>query len=86
MLTKEQAQTALQVYIPNRSIEFYVEYENYFIFLGIDDDDEQEGQFDPFYSVSKITGRPAEFAADAPGVRVKLTTLWAALNGFDLPT
>jgi hypothetical protein len=86
MLTKEQAEAALRVYIPNREIEFYVEYDNNYIFLGFDDNDEQEGQFDPFYSVSKITGRASEFAADAPGVRVKLTALWAARNGIDLPT
>lgn len=53
--------------IPNGKIKKCVEYGNLFVFQ-IFTDDELEGDFDPFYSVDRVTSEFKGFPMLQPGV------------------
>lgn len=52
--------------IPDGDIQGSIEYNNLYVFM-VFTPDEEEGQFDPFYSVNKETGEFSDFSVITDG-------------------
>lgn len=85
MLSKDDALAKVQSAFPDRRIEFFLDYQNLYLVEVFNDADIEEGEYDPFYSISKDTGEIQEFSVIRPGLRVHLTALWAKEHGLVLP-
>lgn len=76
MLTQIQALALVKSKFPDSRVLFFLEYRNLFLFQVFDDQDEEEGEFDPYYSVNPQTREIKEFSVMTDANRVELTQLY----------
>lgn len=61
MLSKSQAQTNLENFYPDATIKAWTEHKDLFLFR-IEHPDPEEKDWDPFFSVDKVTGEVRDFS------------------------
>jgi hypothetical protein len=75
MLNVKQAIDIIKKHIPNGRIISNIEYKNLYVFKVFTSDD-LEGEFDPFYSVDKVTGKFSDFSIITDGNISELINLF----------
>lgn len=76
MLNGEQATQVVRLAIPNGRIQAMIKWNGLYLFQVFDDDPE-EGEWDPFYSVDANTGDFSDFSILKDGPTAELTALFA---------
>lgn len=75
MLDQSTAQKRLKKALPNGKVQAVVTYKDLYLFQ-VFDDDPDEGEYDPFYSVNRQTGEVREFSILTDGDISEITTLF----------
>lgn len=76
MLDITAARNVVEKNLPNGTIQAFISYRDLFVFQVFDNNDEMEGQWDPFYSVNKNTGEFSDFSIITDGDPQELTRLF----------
>lgn len=82
MLTETDARRIAHEAIPEGRIETIVAYRDLYLLQIFIDEDAEEGQMDPFYSVNQQTGELRDFSIINDGDITEITSLFLAAKGI----